>query len=334
MIKFILSLLCISLIGCGKPITTSEEASFKGSKRLLKGASDELIQRSSLSLNFDLLPLKGENKDKKKFWSMDRRHLNSRKQDGLSYNSPSRIEALSLSATKIEMLAPTEKYDLLMGRYDYPLKMEVERRAKEDQSWDVFYYGWFGASLNHNEPVALRLKNPDGVIIPFRVSEIKALLSYAYSKILITEGYLKSSHCDDLSFSVEDSRCEQDDLTALTFHTILANTLGLRGESFIADLDRYKNVKNRPLVSYQSTIINHSRTSTSRMITLLTKIFFKDVSQNINSMSLRYQLTLDLQGNMITSRWLGRERPDYLWAINKREEFPGNLSGIKLLLKK
>lgn len=54
---------------------------------------------------------------------------NQRYPDGFDYDSPDLYDLKRMSRAQIARLAPSEKYDIYMGRYDYPLKNEVERYA-------------------------------------------------------------------------------------------------------------------------------------------------------------------------------------------------------------
>lgn len=316
----------------------------------MQGVSEEIILDMKMSLNFDLLPLSGETRDKERFWSGDSWRLsrgainyrwNSPKEEGFNYLSPTRRQILDMPIEEIKKLSPSEKYDLLMGRYDYPLKMEVDWLARAGfESWEGICHGWAGATLNHEEPVAKILENPDGVKIPFGVSDIKGILSYAYSKMLIGDGQAAGKRCDANEMGNEN--CDND-LSPLAFHAVLTNKLGLRGESFIADIDRFKEVWNHPLISFDSKVVSMRATKTGRVAVISTRLSYIDVVERnawislpdvISYMTVKYELELDRRGNMIGSKWISRERPDFLWTVTRPEEFSGYLSEVKTLLKK
>ncbi len=144
--------------GCGKPITEKNEPK-KFQNAIMQGVSEDLILDINMSLNFDLLPLSGETRDKEKFWSGDSWRLsrgainfrwNSSEQESFNYLSPTSREASVMSQDELKKLSPAEKYDLLMGRYDYPLKYEVDSLSRTVvESWEGLCHGWAGASLNH-----------------------------------------------------------------------------------------------------------------------------------------------------------------------------------------
>lgn len=349
MIKIILlSLFFIG--GCGKPIV-EKKVPDKYQDALTQGVSEEIILELNMSLNFDLLPMSGETRDKEKFWSGDSWRLsrgainfrwNSTNQESFNYHSPGSREVTAMSLNELKKLSPAEKYDLFMGRYDYPLKREVDWLARSGiESWEGLCHGWAGASLNHREPTAKVLTNPDGLNIPFGVSDIKALLSYTYSKLLISDGQSAGKRCENDQI-VEDENCD-DDLTAIAFHAVLTNKLGLRGESFIADLDRYKEVWNHPILSFESTILKMKTTSSGRSAIISTRLSYIDVVERnawealpdvISYMTVKYELKIDRRGNMVGGNWISRERPDFIWTVSRPEVFTGYLSEVSTLLKK
>lgn len=346
MIKFLITLLLVS--GCGKKIT-EEETKFKNQNALLSGVSEEILLDTSMSLNFDYLPLKGEVKREGRLWSGDAWQLNrgainyrwnAPDKEGFTYLSPGPRQIMTYPREKMKELSPAEKMDLYNGDYDYPLRWEVDTLARQGRfSWEGICHGWAGASMNHPEPGPVTVRNPDGVEIYFGSADIKALLSYAYSKVLIDDNESLGKRCEDLD---GDLNCD-DDLTALTFHAVISNIMGLRGKSLIADVDRFKEVWNHPLVSYESTILSMKGTRTGREAIISTKLKYADVVQKnlwekgnadlMSYMTVKYKIVMDEKGNMLSSEWLSYERPDFLWTVKKQNAFIGRLSKLIHLLK-
>lgn len=336
--------------GCGKPIV-DKTLSSEERNSILTGVSENIILDTRMSANFDLLPLKGEVKKSGKFWSgdswrLDRGSINNRwntaSKEGFGYRSPTRREAFTMPVDKIKTLSPSEKYDLFMGRYDYPLKNEVDFYARlGTASWEGICHGWAGATLNHEEPGPVVKINPDGIEIHFGASDIKALLSYAYSKILIRDEESIGKRCDEDDGDSTNENCD-DDLSAESFHVVLANKLGLRGQSVILDIDRYREVWNHPVTKYESILEKMFSTPKGKKAIVRTKITYVDVVQKnswqkhtpvYSHMTTRYELDIDTNGNIVKGKWLSKERPDFIWTIPKAEYFEGYLSGIKKLLK-
>lgn len=353
----ILSLaLAFVLCSCGKPITSSdfETSTFKNALGY-DGVSESILLDLSMSLNFDLLPLEGKVTSNGKYWSGDswrfnqgsiNMRWNTKEKEGFKYFSPTRREVITMPPELMKQLSPSEKYDLYMGRYDFPLRWEVDWMARTgSEDWEGLCHGWAGATINHPEPESKTLINPDGVPVYFGSSDIKALLSYAYSKVLIRDEESLGKRCEKDNIngntSTDEDYCD-DDLSPVSFHAVLTNYLGLRGRSVIADIDRFKEVWNHPIVKYESVIERTTRSATGRTLQLRTKITYLDVV-NKNSwekhsplhsfMTMKYELQLDQKGNITGGKWLSRERPDFFWTIKKVEKFDGYLSGISDLLK-
>lgn len=343
MIRIALLLLFTS---CGKPIIDKNQ---EPSRNALQSAvfEEELLGYTAY-LNFNLLPLWGKVKNKQGVWSGNPWKLNkgginfrwnSPQKEGFNYLSPTWRQLMAMPQERLAQLAPSEKYDLYMGRYDYPLKNEVALLVRENaEDWEGICHGWAGATLNHSEPQARVMINPDGLEIPFGSADIKALLSYAYSKVLLSENQLIGKRCGDVR-AIQSDQCDND-LTAKSFHSILTNILGLRGKSFVADLDRFQEVWNHPITSYHSKILGMKSIPNGKQVTLRTVIEYLDVVEKnswtpqvpaamISKMTLEYELHLDREGNMIGSKWLSRERPDFLWVVPGPESFEGYLMNVK-----
>ena len=97
------------------------------------------------------------------------------------YTPPSRSEVLRMSKAELAKLSPAEKYDILMGRYDYPtVRSERERTSPNMKDWQGICHGWVPAAINHSEPLPTEASNSDGVVVPFGSTDVKGLLSYYY----------------------------------------------------------------------------------------------------------------------------------------------------------
>ena len=322
--------------------------------------SDPEIMSYFFMRKFHDLPLSGVVKPSTKYWSGDywplrKGNINyrwyARKKIGFQHDSPSKERALKMSIPELAELAPTEKYDLFTGRYDYPLRNEVDRIAdSQADAWEGICHGWSPASMNHPEPTPKLLRNPDGIEIPFGSSDIKALLSYYYAYgFQVSNTYQMGRRCFTSSFFNIDSECHED-LNAGAFHIVLANRLGIDRIGFIADIERYKEVWNHPITKYQSTIISElgpeydSAPGTVRVYHMKTAITYlddngndwqpvhgtnKQLSQIIN---YEYKLDIDAFNSIIGGKWISRSRPDFLWLKSKAQNFSGSLSKLGELL--
>src|SRR5690606_11411700 len=136
-------LILFLLISCGKPITNSGQDTYQIS---LLGVAEEIFLGTHISFHFDLLPLKGSVISNGNLWSGDSWRLNrgainfrwnSPLGPRFNYLSPTPRELVSIPREKLMQLAPAEKYDIYMGRYDYPLKYEVDTLARSGlESWE------------------------------------------------------------------------------------------------------------------------------------------------------------------------------------------------------
>ncbi len=61
-----------------------------------------------------------------------------------------------MSQSAFRALAPSEKWDIFNGRYDYPVRNEVNRYASPSRpTWEGICDGWAGAAMNHDEPLPI-----------------------------------------------------------------------------------------------------------------------------------------------------------------------------------
>lgn len=305
--------------------------------------------------NFVTLPLRGDVRDQKKFWSGDywplkkgniNRRWNAHVRIGFNHRSPGLDELRSMSQDKIAELAPTEKFDLLMGYYDYPLRKEVNSSVANEnaETWEGMCNGWAIASYRHVEPQPKTLTNPDGIEIPFGSEDIKGLLAYYYSY-----------HSTPVAKAQVGQSCNArncpDDVTAATFHLALANTLGVKKQALLMDLDRTRDVWNHPIVAYESEYRGNAELhdgvtpGTYSVIRMKTTVTYVDEALNqtwapvlgtgnqLETIQVyQYWLHLDREGTVIGGEWKSNERPDYLWTLEEAPAFEGNFVGLRDLL--
>ena len=169
------------------------------------GTNNPKNMNAKYQYRFDALPLKGTLDDAHMPWSdnywesdwagISLRWMNLREQQldpegterldkyaQFKYSPPTRDEIRGMSQADLAKLSPAEKYDLLMGRYDFPtLKSERARTSPTRPDWDGICHGWGPAAIHYAEPLPVEVKNPDGVMVPFGSSDVKGLLSYYYA---------------------------------------------------------------------------------------------------------------------------------------------------------
>ncbi len=322
--------------------------------------SDPEIMSYFFIREFNALPLSGKVTAPKKLWSGDYWALKNgninyrwyaKRKTGFNLNSPSKEKLKAMTIPEIAELSPSEKYDLFTGRYDYPLKAEVNVIADPGaETWEGICHGWSPAAINHDEPVPKLMRNPDGIEIPFGSSDIKALISYYYAyKYNATDTHQMGRRCYKGSFRNNEKDCNND-LNAGAFHLVLANRLGLDGKTFVADLDRYQQVWNHPFSSYQSQIMaqkgpsSNSAAGTVKVVRLRTTLNYVDENghdwqtvmgtpkQEYKSITYDYELDIDGAGRIIGGDWISKQRPDFIWLVSKPRKFEGSLSRLGELL--
>ncbi|HXH29387.1 MAG TPA: hypothetical protein VNJ01_01120 [Bacteriovoracaceae bacterium] len=330
--------------------------------------SDPNLMNPNFKKEFSRLPMSGRSANPRKFWSGDYWALNKGNinyrwnaddKKGFNLRSPSRSEVQRMSFNELSQLSPTEKYDIMVGRYDYPLVAEVAKIGdKKAEDWEGICHGWAPAAMNHIEPTPKTMSNPDGVQVPFGSSDIKALLSYYYANgYQVPDTHQMGRRCPEgnfvnrwfRGFGVSDKDCKAD-LNAGAFHIVLANRLGIEGIGFIADIDRYKQVWNHPISGFSSRIEEYkkpkrdSAPGTVRVVRVKTDITYTDESENewntvigtsvqkVEDKDYEYDLDLDSQGNIIGGKWETKDRPDFLWDKERPSRFEGNLSQLGRLL--
>lgn len=338
------------------------QASVLGIQEAWEGISDPNIMSANLVRNYADLPMKGQASDPQKlwagdYWALNRGNINVRwnssSQLGFKLRSPSRDEVLRMSTDDLAKLSPTEKYDIYVGRYDYPLVSEVSKMAnRRAQEWEGICHGWAPATMNHREPQPKVLTNPDGVQIPFGSSDIKGLISYYYAwgfQVPNTHQMGRRCYRNGGIFG-SDKDCKQD-LNAGAFHIVLTNRVGLQGASFVADMEITKEVWNHPVHRFESRIVKDNikptgsgAPGTVKQMILKTDVYFVDGSlnywhpilgtdkQKYVKKEYEYKLDINAMGEIIGGKWYSKSRPDFIWLKAAPVQFEGNLSQLGNLL--
>ena len=85
----------------------------------------------------------------------------------------------------IALLSPAEKYDILVGIYDFPLNNRAKAEGSvHEPSWSGYCHGWAPAAHRFEEPEPVTLVNDDGVEVRFGSSDIKALMTYFEAEVV------------------------------------------------------------------------------------------------------------------------------------------------------
>lgn len=254
------------------------------------------------------------------------------------YESPTRLTLYSMSPEQINELSPAEKYDLYTGNYDYPLVSRVwSQTSKRAPTWTGICHGVAPSSIHHKEPQTVNMINKDGVSITFYASDVKALLAYYYAKDHDAASTQIGSRCSagsKVPFVRRFKAC--NDVNAGAFHMVLANLVGKKKESFVADMDRYKQVWNHAVNSYETKVVRTtqgpdraSAHGTVRRYKMRTKVVYSaSIDPNDSSVLMTklakydtrtyvYWLDVNSKGEIIGGSWESKDRPDFLWVKSK-----------------
>jgi hypothetical protein len=314
------------------------------------------------------LPLQGRAAGEKRFWSGDYWALrkgninyrwNSNNQKGFRLDSPSKEMLLQMTRDELTALAPSEKFDILLGRYDYPLVAEVSKIAnRRAADWEGICHGWAPASVNHDEPTPKDVVSVDGITIPFGSSDIKGLLSYYYAfGFQVENTHQLGLRCgkndddeDEYGWRSQKVDACDEDLNAGAFHLVITNMLGLKGLGFVGDLVRTEEVWNYPIYFFKSEVQKEGKperksapgtVKTVRMKTELTFAiendnFFQTIigtkEQLVQTKKYEYDLDIDINGNIIGGKWKSYERPDFLWLKGRPAKYEGLFTRLNVLL--
>ncbi|MBM4252595.1 MAG: hypothetical protein FJ146_11540 [Deltaproteobacteria bacterium] len=197
---------------------------------------------------------------------------------------------------RLEVLSPAEKYDVLLGRFDFPTVASERARTEimktvpgspdykegfEIPGWYGLCHGWAPASQNFAEPqkpVEVALTNDNTVV--FYPSDIKALLIYyqQYNGNRSTKTVFAGERCNEEFKKLEErlaageiTRAEVDaaketpecrDVNPGMLHLTLANEIGKKRLGLVMDRTRDSEVWNQPINSYQSRVVEEVAAAT------------------------------------------------------------------------
>ena len=348
-------------------------------------------------MNFEMrdLPLAAKLQDDRMgwsetFWPSDVGGIayrwNSTNPMPFKYKLKTKEELLKMSERELDELSPAELYDIAQGDYKYSLTKKVlGTYSEKDLWWEGICHGWSQAASNYPEPDKTVVTNKDGIKVPFGASDVKGLLAMhdAYnSKGIYTrvgarcsivgkvagEAFPKDGDAPVPSAS-DANRPECSDVNAGAFHVILTNMIGIYSKGFVADVDRFNDVWNQPVVSYESVILGEMplkavdvKNGVVKKIRIATEMTYGDElefyspeavaegtvgfvskdpvtgtpAQTLGSRKYEYVVELDSAGKIIGGTWISEGRPDMLWMKKKDVKFQDGrfpLSGLSAIYK-
>jgi hypothetical protein len=303
-------------------------------------ANDPLRLRDYYDVAFATLPLTADLERKPwtdTYWPSYRAGLAQRWNDPagpdpFTYALPTETDVRAMDADALARLSPAEKYDIFLGRFDYPfVSYERDRTSPTDPGWFGLCHGWAPAALNFEEPGPVVLESPSGISIPFGSSDVKALVLYVQQSGIDTRFVGSRCNSDD-DVDADDPECR--DINAGSFHVILANQIALLQQGFVAEVNRTSQVWNQPVYGFTSEVQSVSTdvypgaapgtTSVATVRTSMRYIVemgpswsampFADFTAQGSESTYDYTVELDAHGDVIGGEWISTRHPDFLWT--------------------
>lgn len=339
-----------------------------------------IITKGTMTFELNALPLSAKLKDDRIGWSETFWPSNV---GGIAYrwNHPdpmpfkykmhTKEELQKMTQEQLGQLSPAELYDISQGDYKYSLTKKVlNTYSPKDLWWEGICHGWSQAASNYPEPDKTVVTNKDGIKVPFGASDVKGLISMhdafnskgIYARVgdrCAVEGKVPGeAFPEDGDVSMPDpkdaNRPECADVNAGTFHVVLANMIGKFSKGFVADVDRFNDVWNQPIVGYESKIMEEYPVSAAefkagiaKKVRVVTDMSYGDElefwsheaeaegivgfvskspvtgtpAQTITTRKYEYILELDSFDKIVGGTWISDARPDMLWMKAKDAKF-------------
>ena len=258
------------------------------------------------------------------------------------YSPPSKEEVEQMSQDELAALSPAEKYDIYMGRYDYPLHEEATWYSNpRAPNWHGICDGWSIAAVQYKEPAVTVAKNPDGIMVPFGSSDLKGLMSFAAAIHFKVETRQVGSKCEG---GRNSPACL--DINAGAMHVILANMLGIKHIPFVTERDPGPEIWNQPTYGYEFQLLGsaYSRDGDHGIQVHGTLYYTDELDQSRwdpvvgtpsfahDKLEMDYILDMDENDNIIGGTWYrGSDHPDFMWYPTNHLTFTDYLSGINQL---
>jgi hypothetical protein len=358
-------------------------------------ANFNLVAKNKMDLRLSNLPLEAKLQNEtigwsETFWPSNRGGIayrwNHPDPQPFKYRLHTKEEIHAMTEEELGQLSPAELYDISQGDYRFSLTRKVLRKYNpRDLWWEGICDGWAQAAANYPEPNKTVVTNKDGVKVPFGASDVKALL--AMHDTYNSKGpYVRVGKRCDVNGKVKGealapdgvvpevserdaNRLECRDVNAGAFHVVLTNMIGINSQSFVAEVDRYADVWNQPVTSYESQMHEEValtnldvRNGVFKKVRVTTKMTYAEElifwsqkavdlgyvgfvskepvtgtpSQSFSDRSYEYVLELDSFGNIVGGEWISETRPDMIWMKGRDPQFRNGkfpLAGLNAIYK-
>lgn len=202
------------------------------------------------------------------------------------YGYPLLDDKTDFSQENLKLLSPAEKYDIFLGRYDFPLTQYERARTnimktipESDEydpdfdipTWEGLCHAWAPATVLYDAPNPVEVEGANGVVVPFGASDVKALLTYFlhYDKgakvnflggrCNLDFGKLRADlHAGKISQEEYDAYLDEgdcEDTNAGAFHIVLVNQIERKKVGFIADVTRDLEVWNQAVSAFEVEVL-------------------------------------------------------------------------------
>lgn len=252
-------------------------------------------------------------------------------------------------------LSPSEKFDMYIGRKDFPITNYERNRTRvltnrDIPKWEGLCHNWAPASFLFKEPGPIKVRGAKRKKIHFGASDIKALLLLNFEINKMPRTKFLGSRCNlkrgDRGFN---NARECLDTNAGAFHIVLANMIGNNRSSFIIDKTRDQEVWNQPVAAYETRIRRKNRGAsrnaapgTVKEVEVDTVVYWvgeidakwNSVGTSLQKSHYRYVLELNKKGHIIGGEWLSWERPDFIWMPTGKPKFEGIMKPLGKLYRK
>jgi hypothetical protein len=350
--KLLIAVLGLSAAGCGQPVSSSstqEAWNTLNDPLNLNGEYIRILAELPSEAKLEKTPWSDT------YWPSTNAGLANRWKDSNagSFKAPlkTKEQVKKLSEKELAMLSPAEKYDIFNGDYKYTLtKHERARTSPDAQGWEGLCHGWAPASIHFDEPKSILLENDQSVKVPFGSSDIKGLLTFLQGEYANTKTKFLGARCNiDLIENPDAAtRSECRDTNAGAFHIVITNQIGIKKESFVADVTRDMQVWNQPVHGFTSKVVSYQDPSegaapgtVKEAIIETVMTYTVEVGAEWNALlgteghsdrtvGYEYRLELNADGEIIGGEWISDERPDFLW-IQNQAKFGGFFSKLKAI---
>lgn len=242
--------------------------------------------------------------------------------------------------------------NMTLTHYSWELGEKAQKMGRVP-TWRGLCDGWASAAQKMPRPrKSVTLKSPLGQNITFYPEDIKALGSLLYSRAQKKVVFL-GKRCYSPVVSIFNGSCDGTNPGAL--HKALVNRIGAMKKTFVADASTSAEVWNYPVKSYKFTYFNVFNEEESSNFRKVTELFTKEarfkksgrrhentyaivgVKAEVTYADMRdahnleidgteqdknlvktyyYDLELDRNYNILGGEWIGKIRPDFIWAPN------------------